>query len=68
MTNEAPSPNPYARARLAGGLIMLGLAAVLMLVDAGNGDTKQLDTIQLGLVLGTALALLGVEGFRAFIR
>jgi hypothetical protein len=65
-TNEEPN-DPYRRARVIGGVLMLVLVSSLMLLDAWN-DAFALDTIQLGLLLGTTLALLGVEGFRAFIR
>ena len=57
----------FRRARVAAGVIMVLLVVLLMMYDAASADFS-VDTIQLGLLLGTALAMLGVEGFRAFIR
>lgn len=57
----------YRRFRVYGALGLLLLAGVLMGADAVSVDYS-LDTIQLGLVLGSSLAMLAVEGFRAFIR
>jgi len=47
-------------------LLLLGLIAVLFLFDYSSVDFA-LDSIQLGLLLGTALLLLGVEAGRRLI-
>lgn len=46
---------------------MLALAAMLMIVDAVSAEYS-VDTIQLGLLLGSSLAMLAVDGFRSFVR
>jgi hypothetical protein len=56
----------YGRARVAGGLILIGLAAVLMVIDALSVDYS-VDSIQLGLILGTGSVLLGVEAIRKYV-
>jgi hypothetical protein len=56
----------YGRARIAGGLLLLTVAAVLMIVDALS-DKYVVPDIQLGLVLGTGSVLLGVEAIGRYI-
>ena len=67
VTNEQSSGSGYRQARIRGGLALIGLAIVLMLIDAATPDFT-VDSIQLGLVLGTALALLGVEAGRKLLN
>lgn len=68
MTDGAPSDaRPYyGRARIAGGLLLIGLVMVLALIDAVSVDYA-IDSIQLGLLLGTGLVLLGVEAGRKLL-
>lgn len=56
----------FSGARAAGGLLMLALVVVLALIDAFSIDFT-VDSIQFGLLLGTALALLGVEAGRKLL-
>lgn len=56
----------YGRARVAGGLLLIALAMLLSLLDAISVDYV-LDNIQLGLILGTAGVLLGVEAVRRVV-
>lgn len=68
MTGGADHGPPYfGRARTAAGLILVGLIAVLALLDALSRDFE-VDSIQLGLLLGTALLFLGVEAGRRLLR
>lgn len=48
-------------------MLLYGLAAVLTVVDAFS-PTYSVDSIQLGLILGTASVLLGVEAIVNRIR
>lgn len=58
---DASDGSPYyGRARIVGGLILFGLIVVLSVLDALRADYA-FDSIQLGLLLGTGLVLLGVE-------
>ena len=66
MTSDAPGTPPFNRARAIGGLLLLSLACVLALIDAFRSDF-QVDSIQFGLLLGTALLLLGVEAGRKLL-
>ena len=59
-------PYNYGRARVAGGLALIFLVVVLTLIDALN-PTYSVDSIQLGLLLGTGLVLLGVEAGRRLL-
>ena len=59
-------PPYYGRARIAGGLALIGLVIVLTIFDAIRTD-YQVDSIQLGLLLGTGLVLLGVEAGRKLL-
>lgn len=65
MTGDGGTPY-YGRARIIGGLILIGLAAVLMIADAIS-DKYNVPDIQLGLILGTGMVLLGVEAGRYLI-
>lgn len=57
---------PFSRARTAGGLALLALVGVLFVIDSLRPDFA-IDSIQLGLLLGTALLLLGVEAGRKLL-
>ena len=68
---EAPdgrgtSPD-FSRPRAAGGIALLALVGMLYLADFASPDFS-VDSIQLGLLLGTALLLLGVEAGRKLLR
>lgn len=56
----------FGRARAAGGLALIGLIAVLAVIDAIS-DTYSVDTIQMGLLLGTGMLLLGIEAGRRLL-
>lgn len=58
-------PN-FIRARTAAGLLLVSLTVILFLLDFASLDFS-LDSIQLGLLLGTALLLLGVEAGRKLL-
>lgn len=63
-----PSDSPaYVKARVIAGLALIGLVVVLFLVGAANTAYK-VDSIQLGLLLGTAGLFLGVEGLKKLLR
>jgi hypothetical protein len=56
-----PDGRPYyGRARILGATLLYAVAGVLTLIDAFRPDYA-VDSIQLGLLLGTASVLLGVE-------
>lgn len=55
----------YVIARRAGGLLLLGLVAVAFTIDVFL-ESYTFDSVQLGLLLGTACVLLGVDA--AFSR
>lgn len=64
MTGPDGGASPYyGKARIAGGLLLIGLVIALALIDAISADYS-VDSIQLGLLLGTGLVLLGVEAGR----
>ena len=67
MASDEPGSTPFNRARVIGGLLLLALVAVLYVLDVLSPDFS-LDTIQLGLILGSALLLLGVEGGKWLLR
>ena len=50
----------YGPARIAAALMLVGLAAVLLVLDALRADYA-VDSAQLGLILGTGSVLLAVE-------
>lgn len=57
----------FIRPRTLAGLLLFTLVAVLALIDAASPDYA-LDSIQLGLFLGTGGVLLGVEPMRKLLR
>lgn len=67
MTGGPEGGQPYyGRARIAGGLALIFLVIGLALIDSLRADYT-LDSIQLGLFLGTGLVLLGVEAGRRLL-
>jgi hypothetical protein len=66
MTGGPDGPYNYGRARVAGGLLLIGLVVALALIDAISTE-YHVDSIQLGLLLGTGLVLLGVEAGRKLL-
>jgi hypothetical protein len=62
-----PSDTPFNRPRVIGGLALLGLVVLLYVFDALLVDFS-VDSIQLGLLLGSALLMLGVEGGKALFK
>ena len=67
MTGGPDDGRPYyGRARIAAGLLLIGLVCVLALIDSLRPDYS-VDSIQLGLLLGTGLVLLGVEAGRKLL-
>jgi hypothetical protein len=66
VAGEPGGPPPFSQARTIGGLALLFLAGAEVLIDAFSGEF-QVDSVQLGLVLGTALLLLGVEAGRRLL-
>jgi len=71
LPNVLTGPNrddpPFSRARSIAGLGLLTAGIVLMLIDAVSVEFD-VDTIQLGLILGTSLLFLGVEAGKRFIK
>jgi hypothetical protein len=66
MTGGSDGPYNFGRARVTGGLLLIGLVVALALIDAVSLDYS-VDSIQLGLLLGTGLVLLGVEAGRKLL-
>ena len=67
MTGDIDGDRPYfGRARTAAGLALIGLVIGLGLLDAISPQFA-FDSIQLGLLLGTALLFLGVEAGRKLL-
>lgn len=62
-----PDDKPFNRPRIIGGLVLLCLVVLLYVFDALRTDFS-VDSIQLGLLLGTSLLMLGVEGGKALLR
>lgn len=61
MTEGGPDGPPYyGRARIIAATGLVALVIALALIDAFS-ERYQVDSIQLGLLLGTALVLLGIE-------
>jgi hypothetical protein len=56
----------YGTARTIGGLALIGLVIGVSLLDAFRSDYS-VDSIQLGLLLGAGLVLLGVEAGRRLL-
>ena len=62
------TPPPYfARPRVIAGLACIAIAIGLSLLDVASRDFS-LDSIQLGLFLGTGLLFLGVESGRSLLK
>lgn len=64
-----PGPNggpSFTRARTAAGLLLVALVCFLFVLDYTSPEFE-FGSIQLGLLLGTALLFLGVEAGRKFI-
>ena len=59
---------PFSRPRAWGGLGLLALVALAFILDATPAFDFEIDSIQLGLLLGSALLLLGVEAGKKLIR
>jgi hypothetical protein len=59
-------PYNFGRARSVGGLAIIVLVGVLAVIDAAS-ESYSIDTIQLGLLLGTGLLLLGIEAGRKLL-
>lgn len=57
----------FIRPRIVAGLAMYGLVGILALIDAAS-PTYALDTVSLGLMLGTGSVLLGVEPLRRLLK
>ena len=68
MATERPDGTQFNRPRIWGGLGLLALVAALYILDAVPGLDFRVDSIQLGLLLGSALLLLGVEAGKRLIR
>lgn len=66
MTGRADGGYDFGRARVVAGLTLIGGAVILAIFDAVS-DHYQLDSIQLGLMLGTGLLFLGVEAGKRLI-
>jgi hypothetical protein len=67
VANDGSPVPPFSRPRAIGGLALLGLVIALSLIDAAS-PTYNVDSIVLGLLLGTSLLLLGVEAGRKLLR
>jgi hypothetical protein len=61
-----PPDSPFVRARIIGGLALLALVIVLGIWDAASADFT-IDTVQYGLLLGTSLAMLGLDAGRKLL-
>ena len=67
MSGDVDDDRPYfGRARTAAGLALIGFVIVLGLIDALSAEFS-FDSIELGLLLGTALLFLGVEAGRKLL-
>lgn len=67
MTPPPDNESGFLRARTVAGLLIYTLVAVLAILDAASPE-YQLDSIQLGLMLGTGGVLLGVEPLRRLLK
>lgn len=65
--HDEDDSGPFLRARTVAGLLIYGLVAALALLDVAS-PTYSLDSIQLGLMLGTGGVLLGVEPLRRLLK
>lgn len=57
------TPQPYSKARAAGGLFLFLVVGILSVIDAVS-DAYALELGPMALMLGTGTVLLGVEGIR----
>lgn len=64
---QEPKDKTYARARIAGALLLIGVVCVLAVIDSLN-TAFTMDPIELGLLVGTASILLGVEALDRRIK
>ncbi len=64
-----PDPDSWelSRPRVLAGLALIASTIVLMFIDALSEPYK-MDPIQLGLMLGSGMLLLGVEAAKALLR
>lgn len=62
-----PGAIDLSKPRVVAGLALIGAAIVLTFVDAYSVDFK-MDPIELGLMLGSGMLLLGVEAAKALFR
>ena len=67
MTEGSSGPGDFRRARTAAGLLLVGLVVILAVLDASSREFS-IDSVQLGIMLGTALLFLGVEAGRKLFR
>lgn len=67
MADDLDGDSPYAKARTWAGLGLLLLVGGLYLADVLSPGFS-LDSIQLGLLLGTALLFLGVEAGKRLLK
>ena len=66
VTLEPNGRQSFTRARTAAGLLLVALVCFLFVLDYASVEFE-FGSIQLGLLLGTALLFLGVEAGRRFI-
>lgn len=57
---------PFHKPRVIGGLLILALVVLLYVMDFASPEFS-VDAIQLGLLLGSALLLLGIEAGRRLL-
>lgn len=67
MATGDESESHFVRPRIVVGVLLFVLVAVLALIDAASPDYA-LDSIQLGLFLGTGGVILGVEPLRKLLK
>lgn len=56
----------YGRTRAAAGLILVSAVVLLLLIDSVS-EAYSVDNVTIGLMLGTAGVLLGVEAIRKVV-
>jgi hypothetical protein len=59
--------SPYVRARIIGGLALLALVLILGIWDAAS-TSFDFNAIEFALLLGTSLAMLGLEAGRWLLK
>jgi hypothetical protein len=67
LDGRGDTPSPFTRPRIIGGLGLLALLGILAIWDAASPDFT-MDTVQFGLILGTSLAMLGLDIGRQLLR